>query len=112
MHVQLPGVVLDRPGGEGVAETVGIGVDAGPDPQALEERPQEGRVHRTPRLRPPRDGEEQGSGDRAAEAVDVVPQGAGGPGALRDYALFALWRPKTLSGVRRPIGRRDASRRG
>ena len=89
LHVQFSRVVLDRPGGEGVTEAVGIGVDTGPHAQALEERPQEVRVHRAPRLRPPRDGEEEGPGGRPAEAVDVVPQGAGGPVAERHDALFA-----------------------
>ena len=89
LHVQLPGLVLDRPGGEGVAEAVGVGVHAGALAQPREEGTQQVFVHRSARLLGPLDREEQRPLARSPEPIDVRPQRGLRPLAEGHHPLLA-----------------------
>ena len=104
LDVELAGVVLDRPGGEGVPEAVGVGVHPGALTEPREERPQQvGRtlndmIYRLPRLYPAPESENVGISVQqtgpapfscfASDCVtDLVSCGAGNP-----MSVFARWR--------------------
>ncbi len=73
------GVVLDRPGREGVPEAVGVGVDAGPLAEPREEGPQKVLVHRSARLLGTFDREEQRPLVLSPEPIEVLAQRGFGP---------------------------------